>query len=288
MTSAADGLLRACRFREPGVIAIKPKDLPTEVHSLAGIIPALPPEPYALLENDIAAHGVKVPIVLYEEKILDGKERVRICKKLGIDCPVVIYSGREPLSMVLSLNLARRHLNESQRAMVAARIANIGHGGDRRHTDQDAKLRVDQIAIRQAAQRLNVSSRSVEAAKKVLREGGPDLIAAINAGKISVSKAAKAIVRSRTGVKPLSPSRKKLAPPKLDDAKDSARWLCGEIISLGQSGILDRPPADLFSEMTENERAEILRVAPTLVSWLRRFGEWAFRHAQAIGQETGL
>ena len=187
--------------------------------------------------------------------------------------------------MILSLNLARRHLNESQRALVAARIANIGHGGDRRHTDQDAKLRVDQIAVRQAAQRLNVSSRSVEAAKKVLREGGPDLIAAINAGKISVSKAAKAIVRSRTG---LSPSRKKLAPPKLHDAKDSARWLWGEIISLEQSGILHRPPADLFSEMTENERAEILRVAPTLVSWLRRFGEWAFRHAQAAGQESGL
>src|SRR5207245_9962641 len=150
--------------------------------------------------------------------------------------------------------------------------------GDKRHTDQDAKLRVDQIAVRQAAQRLNVSSRSVEAAKKVLREVGPDLIAAINSGKMSVSKAAKSIVRSRTGVKPLSPSRKKLAPPKLEDAKNSARWLCGEIISLGQSGILDRPPADLFSEMTETERAEILRVTQTPVTWLRRLGEFEFSH----------
>ena len=40
-------------------------------------------------------------------------------------------SERLLLKFVLSLNATRRHLNASQRAMVAAKLANICHGGDR-------------------------------------------------------------------------------------------------------------------------------------------------------------
>jgi hypothetical protein len=39
----------------------------------------------------------------------------------------------------LTRNLKRRHLDEGQRAMVAAKIANLGHGGDRK-SDQAANL----------------------------------------------------------------------------------------------------------------------------------------------------
>ena len=43
----------------------------------------------------------------------------------GVECPMREYDGDDPRSFVVSLNLHRRHLNESQRAMVAANLANM-------------------------------------------------------------------------------------------------------------------------------------------------------------------
>lgn len=57
----------------------------------------------------------------------------------------------------MSENINRRHLNESQRALVAAKIANLEHG--QRATGAD--LRISPITQDRAAAMLNVGKRSV-------------------------------------------------------------------------------------------------------------------------------
>ena len=52
------------------------------------------------------------------------------------------FKGDDPLAFVLSMNLHRRHMNESQRAMAAKRVETTKHGGDRK-SDQDVNLRLD-------------------------------------------------------------------------------------------------------------------------------------------------
>jgi len=53
--------------------------------------------------------------------------------------------------------------------MVAATIANMKVGGDKRSKDHSAHLR-NEISTAVAAKQMNVGTRSVEAAKKVLSE----------------------------------------------------------------------------------------------------------------------
>ena len=69
------------------------------------------------------------------------------------------------------LGSKRRHMTESQRAMVAAELANMPHGGDRKSANQDANLHVDR---QQAAEMMEVSPRSVATAAKISRDARRD------------------------------------------------------------------------------------------------------------------
>jgi hypothetical protein len=84
---------------------------------------------------------------------------------------------------VIDRNLNRRHLDESQRAMVAAKLANMKRG-DNQHTSIEATSK------ERAAELLNVGRASVERAKKVQTKGDPELQRAVDTGEISVSAAA--------------------------------------------------------------------------------------------------
>jgi ParB-like chromosome segregation protein Spo0J len=109
-------------------------------HPIADIFPMLPENSIgfqATLE-DIKANGLKQPIWLYEGQVLEGRHRVRILQLLGVDelrsyIGYMQYEDKDPVGFVLSMNLHRRHLNESQRAMVAAKLANLGVGANQ-HT----------------------------------------------------------------------------------------------------------------------------------------------------------
>ncbi|MFI0377350.1 MAG: hypothetical protein ACH255_11865 [Candidatus Thiodiazotropha sp.] len=75
---------------------------------------------------------------------------------------------KNPVAYVLSLNLHRIHLNESQRAMVAAKIANLEKGSNQHSPIGAGKTQAE------AAELLNVGKRSVERAKAVTTEGAAE------------------------------------------------------------------------------------------------------------------
>ncbi|MDP2738299.1 MAG: hypothetical protein Q8O82_06220 [Pseudorhodobacter sp.] len=101
--------------------------------------------------------------------ILDGRNRYMCAIDLGIECPREEYLGDDPLAFVISHNLHRRHLTESQRASIAARVENMEHGGRRQEQDANLHLAIPlsqraAVTRAEAAQMLNVSERSVATA----------------------------------------------------------------------------------------------------------------------------
>jgi hypothetical protein len=91
-------------------------------HPAANLFPMMSEEELDTLAKDIKAHGQHHPILLYDGQILDGRNRYEACAIAGVEPKTVQWDGKggSPTEFVLSLNLTRRHLDQSQKAMVAA------------------------------------------------------------------------------------------------------------------------------------------------------------------------
>jgi hypothetical protein len=152
-----------------------------QFHPLADLFPLIEGAEFDELVADVRAHGVREPIWLYQDKTLDGRNRWLASQAAGVPCPTRVYDGDDPVGFVISLNLKRRHLSESQRAMVAAKLATLKLG-DNQHSEGSS--------IEGASRLLNVGHASVERAKTVQRTGAPELAQAVERGSVSVSAAA--------------------------------------------------------------------------------------------------
>lgn len=162
------------------------RDLP--LHPFAELFPEMTPEEYARVKEDVRVNGVLEPVRVWSGAVVDGRHRRQMCIELGIPCPASEWGGKESglLGFVVSLNVNRRHLNDSQRAMVAAKLANLKRG-DNQHTEVAEISATSQTG---AAEMLNVSRGSVQHARKVLDNAIPELIEAVESGRVPVSNAA--------------------------------------------------------------------------------------------------
>src|ERR1035437_405934 len=150
-----------------------------QFHPYAELFPQFSDHDAKELQSDILANGIHEPVWIYNGKILDGRNRWNACNELFIECPTREYIGNDPLAFVLSLNMHRRHLTESQRGMVAAKLSELKLGANLRPTHA------------QAATMLNVSERTVDSASKVIHNSPKEVVHAVESGKVSVSLACK-------------------------------------------------------------------------------------------------
>jgi hypothetical protein len=115
---------------------------PVSVHPLANLLPDMTAEEYEGLKASIKERGQEVPILLLNGQILDGRHRYRACLDLGIEPVTKEIATADPLGLVFTLNLQRRHLNKGQVAMIAAKLTERGNKGGR-----PAKAETQQILM---------------------------------------------------------------------------------------------------------------------------------------------
>ena len=87
-------------------------------HPYADAWPMLDDDDLAELADDIKANGLRDPIVIYGNKILDGRNRAAACGRAGVKASFVEFEGDDDdaLAFVQSVNNARRHQSKGSLA----------------------------------------------------------------------------------------------------------------------------------------------------------------------------
>jgi ParB-like chromosome segregation protein Spo0J len=160
-----------------------------EFHPLSQIFPMMAEAELAELAEDIKVHGLRESIELYEDKIIDGRNRFAACEMAGVEphfMPIGPPNEAAALAYVISKNLKRRHLTTSQRAAIATELANMREGRPSAETAGNQA-----VSQSDAAAMLNVSRDTVQRAVAVRNATAdtPETMAAVKSGELTLSEA---------------------------------------------------------------------------------------------------
>jgi hypothetical protein len=178
-------------------------------HELANIFPLLEGKQLQELANDIKVNGLRELIVLFEGKILDGRNRYNGLKLAGLDplehkclqyCREFKQYDGDPVAFVISQNIHRRHLTDDQRAQIAAelyeKLPKRKEGGDKKSlsaiADSDKQPPSADDQKQKVATQLKVSTTKVERAAAI-KNKDPQKAAEIKAGTKTMVQAEKEI-----------------------------------------------------------------------------------------------
>lgn len=192
-----------------------------KAHPAADLFPMLSEAELQQMAADMEAHGQRHPVIITRDPktgkdvILDGRNRTAayaLIKNPKFKLKTVRWADEgnpdaSPTRFVVSLNIHRRHLSESQRGLIAAELVHLfaaeakarqrAAGGDRRSVSAPgreavAKPTAQKVkggkATEAAGAALGVSSRTVERAKAVHAKASREDIEAIRAGKKTIKK----------------------------------------------------------------------------------------------------
>lgn len=137
-------------------------------------LPPLSDAEYEALRADIAANGMRHPIVVDEDgRILDGHHRARIADELGIDPPrevVPDLTEEAKRGLAFTLNAARRHLDPAQRrAAVVASLRTDPSLSDREHARRTGVSHPTVAAVR--AELIAAGQGQVDSGRRVSANG---------------------------------------------------------------------------------------------------------------------
>ena len=159
-----------------------------ERHHLSAIFGDIPTEEFNALQADIDKNGFTDHVIItYEGKILDGWHRYKIAKKVDrleelVFKPLTVF---DPSKYVMSKNLHRRHLTESQRAQIVVEAHQWGTGAGRRKKNSPiGELKTES----ELAQQANVGKGTINRAKQVSHAGRADEV-------IAGEKSASAVIK---------------------------------------------------------------------------------------------
>jgi hypothetical protein len=218
-----------------------------EIHPAALILPDMSGDEFESLVQSICDDGVQEPVRLLDGKILDGRNRAEAVDQLrcqgfkDIELPTVtvkLREGEDPYTYVLNLNLHRRHLKDDQRAIVAARAAELIRAANRDRQvmsrfakgglrladpDSDSPDKADKNSrstLGKIATLANVSRHKAAAAERVLRHGSESDVKAVVDGTKKLCRVSCNRESAKEQIKKVLATAAEVAQKHWEKAKD--------------------------------------------------------------------
>jgi len=264
-----------------------------KIHPVSEIFPLMDDNEYKIFKDDIASIGLLQPICLHSDgRILDGRNRYKACLELGIQPKFETWDGKGSLVMfVISMNLHRRHLNSSQKAVIAMEIEPMLAqeakerqrlaGGDKKSekakkADQPQDIVVSATgkgkkslkqkiaepipqARDQAAKIVGTNKQYVSDVKKI-KETAPEKIADITSGKKTISQVKRDMRKD---------SNKKKVAEAAKQAPLTDQWMVtSDETMIPCNAVITDPPYGILKETWEPDKLEKFTC-----NWLDKWNE---------------
>lgn len=241
-----------------------------ENHPYADLFPMMTAAELDALAADIEANGLRQPIVRYQGRILDGRNRLAACERIGAEPRFTDFEGDDAaaLALVESLNVGRRDLTGAQRAIVAARrwLLN-GDTKDKggRPKKGEKPVQSEPVSLDALAKKYKTARASISQARDLITEA-PDLAAQVEGCTLSLAAAYEQLQ-----------GRRKEAAQKAKDAERVAEYT--DAISNGEMQLEEALQKAIEQERDEREtvaaqadaRRHWLEELARLLDWVERF-----------------
>lgn len=260
-----------------------------QFHEVASIFPMMSEDEFEDLKRDIAQNGLKEPIWLYEDKIIDGRNRYNACRAVEVKPSFRKWEGGSSLvSFVVALNLNRRHLDASARAFVGYKIKPLyeKEAAERRRATQNndaAKAIPDTEKVSASGDKGESRIKASKAAHtnqvymgyiETLHRDAPDLYEAAESRSITLKDAMKELECRRKAARLQALHRKASTAPKNETLQvwhGDFRKLSARIADNSVDLILTDPPypreyLPLWTPLAEMA-ARVLKPGGFLVSY---------------------
>ncbi|HZJ11316.1 MAG TPA: ParB N-terminal domain-containing protein, partial [Methyloceanibacter sp.] len=68
-------------------------------HQTSGnVVPLMEGDAFTELVTDIKVNGLREPVMVFENKVLDGRNRYRACEEIGIQPEIEYFNGQDPVA----------------------------------------------------------------------------------------------------------------------------------------------------------------------------------------------
>ncbi len=199
-------------------------DLFVEVHPVADLFPMLPDDELKDLADDIKTNGLQQPIVVSAGVLIDGRNRLVACEMVDVEPDFTELNGTtDPVTFIMSANLARRHMTKGQRAMAGVKALSVNNS----QSEVASVVGVDRSYVSQARQ---------------LLDADPDLADQVLAGVVPLNEAYSIVSDRRKEVERLATKREQLRTmaPDLDDQVSEEVLKLSEALAEAQQRDEDR------------------------------------------------
>jgi hypothetical protein len=148
------------------------------------------------LEESIKTNGQRLPIVVFQGRVIDGRKRLVACQALGIEPRVMaLADDADPITYARDVNILRTQYTPSQSAAYVRELATLTAADGPRVRDDRSRTNLSGMSLGDAAKAGGVSRGAVVAARKVARDGAPEVIEAVERGHLTLH-AAKQIIKA--------------------------------------------------------------------------------------------